>query len=127
MFNCFGITSAKFDAGNVGSCFAIFETVSFTELYALAVTSCDCVATSSDLIFTFALIESPIYNIFDGHSVFKGVETLRAAFAGGGGGLVVGRVAGPPFEEGLDGVEVLEEGLGFNCTGLDVDEGFGDH
>ena len=81
----------KLDAGNFAACLPTLETVSCTELYALAVTNCDCVATSNAPISTFALIESPMYKI---PSVGSGAAAGVTCGDDVGNGLPVGDACG---------------------------------
>lgn len=62
-FNSVGMTSVKFKFGNIAGCFATFLTLSCIELYALAFTNWDCVASSRASMFTLELMESPIYRV----------------------------------------------------------------
>ena len=86
------MTSVKLLSGNFAACFAMFDSVSCIELYALALTNLACVAPSRALISTLALIESPMYSIF-GDSVWVGLVTLGGndvLFGGGAPGTLVG-------------------------------------
>ena len=87
----------KFEDGNFAACFASFDSVSYTELYALAVTNWACVATSRDSKLTLALIESPMYKILGGG--FCVLHELFPAGVLGGGG---------PEEEGCEGLSFGE-------------------